>query len=208
MIADKYFIGVTHGEVFNNLYVTPNTIQGYFQSLTNYFNIFNFQNNIKGTKITCIKGGIGPIENNHFHFGLLIGTNNAVDNYSGNKNLKSNIAIEIDTKYNFTKNIQWNFNISKSTVQDGNFSHESIDAGIKEIFSKYRSYAINNGIQVYLNKCKTKISILYRLIDPFFKSYGLGFIRSDNIRYELKLEQKVGKRIDWISSFKKMGCFG
>ncbi len=34
-----------------------------------------------------------------------------------------------------------------------------------------------------------------RLIDPFFKSFGSTFMRSDNLRYEGKLEQGLGRKV-------------
>ncbi len=36
---------------------------------------------------------------------------------------------------------------------------------------------------------------MYRLIDPFYKSYGVQFIRNDRVRYETKVKQKIGKKV-------------
>jgi hypothetical protein len=42
-----------------------------------------------------------------------------------------------------------------------------------------------------------------RLVDPFFTSYGVGFMRSDNLRYELKIEQEISRKIKFTGFYRK-----
>jgi CRISPR/Cas system-associated endonuclease Cas3-HD len=42
-----------------------------------------------------------------------------------------------------------------------------------------------------------------RWVDPFFKSYGVGFMRADNFRYEVKAEQVITSKIKLTTLFRK-----
>lgn len=45
-----------------------------------------------------------------------------------------------------------------------------------------------------LDRTHTHLSFSVRWVDPFFKSFGVGFLRSDNMRYELKVDQPFSKK--------------
>ncbi len=47
------------------------------------------------------------------------------------------------------------------------------------------------------------ITLTGRWIDPYFNSFGLGYIRTDNLRYEAKWEQQLSKKIKFSIFFRK-----
>ena len=101
----------------------------------------------------------------------------------------------------------WTLLYGKSALyQDGitiNPLTNTENPNTQSLFSKYRS---NGGLVRYTSefkKTKTKITATGKIVDPFFNSYGVGFMRSDNIRYELKVDQAITYKIKFTGSYRK-----
>jgi hypothetical protein len=209
--ANLKFFAFTYGTTVNNLLFNTNTVQGAIQSGRNLYNYFDFGNLDAGRKILSVKGGIGTKENSHFFAGFLLGKGRAdylttVTSDSpaeGDRPNESNVVIEADARYKFSEKLSADFVIGKSSTNEEDLTMSSIGRAVDEIFSGYRSYALLSRVNATVSKTKTQLTFTVRWIDPYFKSFGTGFFRSDNLRYELKAEQPLTKKIKYTIAFKR-----
>lgn len=204
------FLAITYGTTINNLMSNPNTIQGTIQYTRNLYNYFDFGNLSSGRKIFSVKGGIGNKEDSHFHVGFLLGKGRTnyllltpTESLFSGTSTESNLVLEMDARYKFSEQLNIDFIVGKSSIQEEDISSEQIKKSVNEIFSNYRSYAMLTRINAGIKKTKTKLSFSTRWVDPFFKSFGIGFIRSDNLRFEVKAEQPITNKIKYSISYRR-----
>lgn len=180
--AKNYFVNVTYGKTVNNFLIprTNNPITNTFQ---NYSNFFDFNNNQDSRKILAGKIGIGDVNRSYIAFGALYGVGNQ-SYYQPTNTKEKNFVYEVDGRVAYKGYIFYG-SFAKSFLRSENSNEE------QNVLARQR----NNGLQLRFTGSipylKTKFSIGYRLVDPFFKSYGAGFLRTDNIRYEVKLDQNI-----------------
>jgi hypothetical protein len=157
-----------------------------------FYNFLSIKNVDSGRKITSLKVGYGEKESSHIYAGILYGMGKL--NYSESPSLsQNNLVAEIDGRIKFLKHHTFDIVYGRSALQVENVlgNDESL---LMALFNfKSRTNAV---LSRYKLKFKgTSFELKYRLIDPFYKSYGVQFIRNDNIRYEAKLKQKLSKKI-------------
>lgn len=191
------FIGFTYGTTVSTL-LNTNSVEGYLENLRNTVSYFDFNNLSNGRKIVSLKLGVGSKTGNHFFIGGLYGKGkntyyNLSENASVNISAQGNIVLEADGRYKLTKNITIDAVLGKSSLNSGSFTNEELQRSFKEIFSGYRSYALLLSTNYKIQATKSNLTLSFRWIDPYFKSFGIGFLRSDNLRYELKFDQPLGK---------------
>ena len=58
-----------------------------------------------------------------------------------------------------------------------------------------RSHAMALGHEINLRSTRTRLNTTLRWVDPFFKSHGVRFIRSDNLRYRVGVKQGIGRKL-------------
>jgi len=204
------FLAFTYGTTINNLMYNTNSLQGTIQYTRNLYNYFDFGNLSAGRKIFSMKGGIGSKDDTHLHIGFLIGkgkTNylqlNPNENNLSNVSTESNLVLELDAKYKFSEQLNVDFVLGKSSIKEEDISMEQIKKSVNEIFSDYRSNAMLVRINAGIKKTKTRLTFTTRWVDPFFKSFGIGFLRSDNLRYEIKVEQPITNKIKYTVSYRR-----
>jgi hypothetical protein len=199
------FLAVTYGTTMNTILYNPNTLQGKLQGARNFYNFFDFNNLSSGRKVLAVKGGKGQKEGTHLFAGILLGKGKMdyltlTDPKYGKK--ESNVVVELDGKYKFSEVLSAEVMAGKSSVQTEDLSLEQIKNSFREIFSNYRSNAVQVKVNYELRKTKTKFQATGRLIDPYFKSFGVTFLRSDNIRYELKADQTITRNIKYSIAYR------
>jgi hypothetical protein len=204
--GDKFF-AISYGTTINNLLFNTNTLQGAIQTGRNLYNYFDFSNLEAGRKILCLKGGIGEKEGTHLYLGGLVGKGKtdyllpALDPHLSSN--ESNVVLELDARYKFSEYLSADLIFGKSSVAEQDLTMQQISKSINEIFSNYRSNAVLFRFNAGIKKSKTKLVFTTRWIDPFFKSYGLGFLRSDNLRFEIKVEQPITSKIKYTVSYRR-----
>ncbi|MDF2450519.1 MAG: hypothetical protein K0S26_23 [Bacteroidota bacterium] len=203
------FLAFTYGTTINSL-MNTNTLQGTIQNTRNLYNYFDFGNLSGGRKILSLKGGFGSKENTHLYGGFLLGKGksnylqtNSLEFNSVSSTTESNLVLELDARYRFSEQLSVDFVVGKSSVKEEDFSMEQIRKSVNEIFSGYRSYAMMTRINAGIKKSKTKLTFSTRWVDPFFKSYGIGFLRSDNLRFEIKAEQPITNKIKYTVAYRR-----
>ncbi len=206
---DNNFFAFTYGTTINNM-INTNTLQGTIQNTRNLYNYFDFSNLSSGRKILSFKGGLGSKDGTHLYAGFLLGKGksnylqlNSPDHNSNGSSTESNLVLELDARYKFSEQLSVDFVFGKSSVKEEDLSMEQIRKSINEIFSGYRSYAMMARINAGIKKSKTKLTFSTRWVDPFFKSYGIGFLRSDNLRFEVKAEQPITNKIKYTLAYRK-----
>lgn len=206
--TDEKFITACYGTTVNALLYNTNTIQGAVQGARNFYNYFDFGNLSAGRKIFSLKGGIGKVDDSHLYAGFLIGKGRSdylspLADVSSSYSKESNVVAELDAKYRFTDNISIDAIIGKSSIKEEDLSVEQLKRGVNELFSNYRSYAFFGRLNIAITKTKTKLTFTTRWVDPYFKSFGVGFLRSDNLRYEVKADQIITKKIRYTVAYRR-----
>ena len=200
------FLSFCYGTTISYLLYNPNSLQNSLQGTRNLFNYFDFSNLSSGRKVLSLKGGLGAKDDSHIYVGFLLGKGQSdyflMDNSPSNLK-ESNLVLEVDAKYKFSERLSLDFIFGKSSIQEEDVSMQQIKKSINEIFSNYRSIAFLTRINSSIKKTKTKLTFMIRWVDPFFKSYGIGFLRSDNLRYEIKAEQPISNRIKYTIMYKR-----
>ncbi len=178
----NYFVNATYGKTINN-FLIPRTNNPIINTFQNYSNFFDFNRTQDTRKILAGKIGIGDVGRSYLAFGALYGVGNQ-SYYQPTNTKEKNFVYEVDGKITY-KGYALYGSFAKSFLRSENSNEE------QNVLSRQR----NNGLQLRFTGSipylKTKFSLGYRLVDPFFKSYGAGFLRTDNIRYEVKLDQNI-----------------
>ena len=207
---NEKFFAFSYGTTITTLLFNPNTLQGTLQGARNMYNYFDFGNLEGGRKILSVKGGFGAKDDSHLFVGFLLGKGRAdyytpissdapADSYSK----ESNVVVEVDAKYRFTQNASLDVVLGKSSIKEEDMTMDQIKRSVNEIFSNYRSYALLTRFNFGIKKTNTKLTLTTRWVDPYFKSFGVGFLRSDNMRYEIKAEQPLGKKIKYTIAYRR-----
>jgi len=201
------YFAFTYGTTVSSVLFGKNNLEGFLQNVRNTYNYFDFNNVSAGRKIVAAKLGYGTKESSHAFIGILVGKGKAsylpINGTEYDFTTKeSNVVIEADLRYKFKRGAIFDFVVGKSSIQGEDLSYNVIKTSFNEIFSNYRSNAVLARLQTNIKATKSSLTLSFRFIDPFFKSYGLGFLRSDNIRYEIKLDQFISKRIKYIGAFR------
>ncbi len=194
MEKNKFYLAFTHGKTVNNIFFTNNLIYNNLNSVRNLYNFFSFNNIDEGRRVSSIKLGYGKKQDSHLHVGLLYGLGKvSYQDTSFLADKESNLVGELDGRINIGKSQFLAINYGRSVVQVNNINLEN-EASLMDHLLDFnnRTNAIMTKYELDLKSTKIKAS--WRLIDPFFRSFGLGFIRSDNIRYQVKVDQKLSKK--------------
>ncbi|MFZ5552556.1 MAG: hypothetical protein ACOZCO_05540, partial [Bacteroidota bacterium] len=196
------FYAFTAGTTINNLLFTNNIIQNNLQNTQNLFNFFDFNNLQQGRRIISGKAGIGKKEGDHIFIGALyaIGqqsyyydsTQTVINNHTPKEH---NVVIELDGSYQVKKWFTLNLVYGKSSIRPLHDESDTTNSNLNQLFSPFRSNAAMGKAIFSLAKIKSTITFSGRWVDPFFRSYGVGFMRSDNFRYEIKTDHQIGKKI-------------
>ncbi|MCW3071312.1 MAG: hypothetical protein JWO44_1202 [Bacteroidetes bacterium] len=204
------FLALTYGTTINNLLFNPNTLQGSIQGARNLYNYFDFGNIEAGRKIVSVKGGLGGRDETHLYAGFLLAKGrtdylhlSGPDHLLHGPEKESNLVVELDAKYRFNPQLSIDLVFGKSSVKEEDLSMEQVRKCVNELFSAYRSYAVLSRMNLALPGTKTKLTFTVRWVDPYFKSFGLGFLRSDNLRYEAKAEQVLSKKVKYTLAYRR-----
>lgn len=191
---EKVNVCFTHGKTVNNIFFTNNIVENKLVANRNLYNYFDFNNIDEGRKITAIKLGYGAKKESHILIGALkgLGKTSYLD-HSVTSDTESNLVAEIDVRYKLKKHYV-DLIYGRSSLQVNSINFESEDVLLNNLLDfNQRTNAILTSYGMNLGSTDLKLTLRY--IDPYFKSFGLGFVRSDNVRYEIKAKQKVGKKV-------------
>jgi hypothetical protein len=200
----KFYFAATYGKTINTIMTTNNVIQNQLQTVRNAYNFFDFNNVKDSRKIAALKFGIGRKDGSHFYAGFLYGL--GLPSYVSTipqTSIEKNLVIELDGKIAFNPSNIFELVYGKSTLYQEGITINSTPSDSRFPFSGYRSNAGQVKYISQIKKTKTKLTATGRIIDPFFNSYGVGFIRSDNIRYELKVDQEITNKIKLSGFYRK-----
>jgi hypothetical protein len=191
------YFSFLYGEVVNNFLFANTFFERQLLSTQNVTNFFDFSKTNRGRKITAFKIGKGRFQGNHVHLGFLYGL--GLKNY-GDTTLvsdidlqprQSNAVLELSSRYTIKRH-QFEFALAKSVIAD----HRSGEllSGLGK-FNQTYSLA---GIMIYSTsffKERTRLRVLVRHLQPYFQSFGLGFVNGDYLRVNVKVDQKIGKKL-------------
>ncbi|MBI3518033.1 MAG: hypothetical protein HY062_01580 [Bacteroidetes bacterium] len=184
--TSNYFVNLTYGKTINNLLGQPQTNNSIINSFQQSASFFDLSKNQDARKILTGKIGLGNKSTSYIAFGALygVGKQNYFNTASGKE---TNLVYELDGKTTI-KGYVLSASYAKSFINQAGTDQNT------EPLSKTRNNALQLRFSGVIPFLKTKFNLGYRMVDPFFKSYGVGFIRTDNIRYEAKLEQAISSK--------------
>ncbi len=197
------YTSILYGEVINNFLFASTFFERQLLSTKNVTNYFDFSNTNHGRKVMAIKIGKGKFNENHIHLGFLYGL--GLKNYGDTTivtdvNLQpkeSNAVIEITSRYTIKKH-QLEFALAKSMLEE----HRS--GNLFSSLTDFGSFTLA-GLASYTTtffKEKTKLKILVKHLQPYYRSFGMGFTNGDFLRLNVRLDQKITKKIS-VGAFVK-----
>lgn len=204
---NEWITAFTYGTTVNTLLFTPDPVRNLLENTKNLYNFFDFNNVEAGRKIIAAKTGFGSKEKTHFYLGFLygLGSNSYInndENYKLIRGREQNTVIEVDAKYELNKNHSFDLIYGKSSIRDLTFLVEEYNNTIDQLTGDFRSNAAILRYNGYISKTKTKITVSSRIIDPFFRSFGVAYMRSDNLRHELKFEQPYKSKFKYTMNLR------
>jgi len=204
---NNYFFAFTYGTTVSTLLYSNRTIDGFLQNVRNSYNYFDVNDLSAGRKILSTKFGIGEKDGDHFFAGFLVGKGASTyfvpsPETSAAPSIQSNLVFEADVRKKLSKLTVLDIVVGKSSVQEADLNMNTLRTAAKEVFSNYRSYAALIKLGTGIAATKSALTFSVRWVDPFYTSYGIGFMRSDNMRYEAKLDQPLGKRLRYTLAFR------
>jgi len=208
---DNYFFAFTYGKTVNTLLFTNNAVQNSLVNTKNLYNYFDFNNLTNGRRVAALKFGLGKMAGNHLYIGFLNGEglNSYTTNYTSFTDgalasyTEKNYVVEIDGKLAFDPKNNLTLVYGKSYMQQNVIASEQPSTGFTSATQADHSNAAMLKYTSDITKTKTKITLTTRLIQPFFNSFGVGFMSSDDFRYELKAEQTLSSKLKLTVSYKK-----
>ncbi len=193
---NKAYVAFTYGKTINNIFLTSNFIQNSIYKMKNLYNFFDFTNIDEGRRITALKLGYGEKEKTHLYIGGMygVGKTNYLNQSSDEK--ERNYVLEIDGKWLLNEKHSIDAVYGRSALQIDNVNYGEQSSVFEQLLGfqdRTNAALIQSNSSFFKNR--TTLKLTYRIIDPFFKSFGVGFLRNDNIRYEAKLKQKLSKKL-------------
>jgi hypothetical protein len=208
MENNDFYFSFTHGKTMSNLLYTNNLVQNSLSNMQNLYNFFDFNKVNDSRRVTAIKFGPGKKDGTHLHFGILYGFGST--SYVSDQTIiptgngyEKNYVIELDGKVVLNKNNALDLVYGKSAVLQSSSLTGDFQKGTSLLSSSLRSNAALARFTSIISKTKTKVTLTTRYVDPFFQSYGVGFMRPDNFRYEIKAEQTITQKIRLTCFFRK-----
>jgi hypothetical protein len=200
--TNKFYFSLAAGRTISNLLFTNDLLQNNLNNVRNLYNFFDFNNPVAGRTIAAVRLGAGRKENSHVHFGFLWGK--GLESYwqdsttaLNTQAVEQNLVADIEAAFNIATNHQISFNYAKSVLKSSlNENENNSETAQKLTDVNYRSHAAQVKYSGKFPAMGTSLTGALRWIDPYFKSYGAGFVRPDNLRYEIKVSQNVGRK--WI----------
>ena len=199
------FIAFTHGTSVNTFVNPLNAVESNLNKFKQMFDFLDFNNSGEHRSLTSMMVGYGKKQGNHLHAGFLYGIGNAsMFYYSSMANsVDKNYVLELDGRALINKSSYVDFSYGKSSLQGENEILASNERGFSGIFTSNRTNAALVSLHTQIPILKTKVQMSVRWLDPYFKSYGIGFLKSDNLRYELKVDQRLSKRVNVNCLYRK-----
>ena len=209
MENQNFFFSFTHGKTLSTLVYTNNVVQNSLSNTQNLYNFFDFKNITDSRQVTAIKFGPGKKDETHLHLGFMYGIGSSSYPFDVNATAplgfkyEKNYVIELDGKVVINKNNILDLVYGKSSLLQSSTTFGDFNKGVNSILDRLRSNAALARFTTSIPKTKTKITLSSRWVDPFFNSYGVGFMRADNFRYEFKVEQPINSKIKLTMLFRK-----
>ncbi len=193
----RSYLAFTHGRTLNNLFVSGNLIQDNLSTVRNLYNYFDFKNVDAGRRVTQLVYGRGQKEKTHFQLALMHGYGRESYIDSSSTSIEHNLVAEAEGQWDISKCHSLFIAYGRSYIQTANVAYGESSENISNFFDLgERTNALLTSYSYKSKKTgKTELKLSFRYVDPFFKSLGLGFMRSDNMRYELKLKSRLGRKL-------------
>ncbi len=190
---------------FNPLQVNSSLDQPF--GLKNLHNFFDFAPTSFGRRILNMKIGKGKLDAEHVFFGFLYANGTAAttfhfDNPTIPQQAKNWVG-EVDIRKQLGKMNDIEFVYGNSNLQTAITFADSQWNNYQRIAPFYQSNAALIRWSGGFQRTKTKWIITGRYVDPFFKSLGIGFIRSDHVRGEFKIDQAISDRLKFSGFYRR-----
>lgn len=164
----------------------------------------SFDGNLNdGRVITCTKFGYGKKNNTHLYFGFLYGK--GYDDYFSphdHSTIENNFVLETEARWDISSRAIINFTYAKSGLSTG------VHSKLSEVKSKFlnfseRTNGFEGGVAYSFPKIKSKVNLKGKWVDPFFKSFGIPYLKTDNLKLEGNIEKRINRNIKIAIAYKQ-----
>lgn len=199
---NNYYFAAAAGKTISNLLFTPDLVQQNLNNVRNLYNFFDFNSVESGRNIAAVKAGRGKKDGTHLFAGLLYGK--GLESYwldssataLNTEQQEKNWVAEIDARFDISPNHHIGLNYAKSVVKQISADPElEATQQLNWLDTRYRSNALQVNYSGKFPKLRSNITAAVRWVDPYFRSFGAGFVRQDNIRGEIRTDHQLGKKL-------------
>ncbi|MGD1845738.1 MAG: hypothetical protein ACFB10_10140, partial [Salibacteraceae bacterium] len=193
---DDYQVFFTHGTALQPQFTAREFVQNQFNPISNFSSLADFRNLDRGRRITAVKAGIGPQIGTHLYAGLLYGKGLVSYRDSAVSEQEKNYALELDARYQLTENQHLSLVWGRSHTQIQNPALTEVENNNRNALFDLseRTNALKAEYGLLIPKTRTRLTTNVRWVDPYFKSHGVGFLRTDNLRYQIRVDQSLGRK--------------
>ncbi len=198
----NFYMAGTHGTCIDPLYTSHST---YSHSNSNYFDrfveLFDFEPNSYGRKISMVKLGLGTRENSHFHIGLLSGkgmpgtintTSATLNQFNGTH---KNLVVELDTRFKLGTHKAIEVRVAKSQTHSVSVSKSESKSDLNTFLKEDLSAAYQFGFNTDVPLLKSRFDVKIKYVEPYFKSFGISYLRTDMYQFDFKSNHQLSKKI-------------
>lgn len=193
---EGYQLFFTHGLALQPQFTARELVRNQLNPVGNFSGILNPNDVDRGRRITAVKGGYGKQEGSHLYGGVLFGKGKVSYWDTTSTEQEKNYALELDGRWQLSQDHYLNVVWGRSHTQIRNPAlREANNTERNQLFDLgERTNALKAEHGFHLRKTRTQLTTTVRWVDPYFKSHGVGFMRTDNLRYQLRVNQSLGKK--------------
>lgn len=202
MQINNLFVGFTHGTTLSNFRDLTNQGVENQANQNSVLSVLGFPENPEGNRVTSMKVGPGTKSTTHLFVGGLYGVEKENGEDQRNFVTAHNYVLEVDGKWTYVKNHSISLIYAKSYMKEVLTEGGDKTALPEKVNDGIRSNALYAETSGKFLKWKNTYSASIKLVDPFYKSFGVGFMQSDNITVRGKLTQQLSKKVKVQGSFR------
>lgn len=194
----NWYYSLAAGVTLNNVMVSTDMIDNKLIYSQNLFNQFDFQEVRDKGFIVAVKSGYGKKEGQHAFIGFRYLTNSKFDNYAnGDTTIIPSVGLELDVRLipKFSKNTTIDLVYGKTSSSQSVYSGNKSNV-FESMFSNDRTNTSLISVKHSFKKLKSEVTGSFRLLDPLADMRSMGVLQPNNIRYELKSNHRITRRLN------------
>lgn len=200
MASNEIYMALDHGRSYDDAWRNTDPTRDRLRQLKETF-FFQDPQDLNPRKLTSVKVGFGLPEGTHVHIGMLRGSREGfpfgapADATLAFRQL--NHVVELDAGVKVAEGHMARFALGRSIMSEVGASGKEESEGLGGLMDRRerKNQAVQLGWQSRFKATRTEVDLTGRMVDPYFQSLGVGFLRSGTRTIDGTVDQAVGKKL-------------